>query len=722
MPPARSNAAAARTKSGVRKSPARSNTTGGSADTAAKAANKSRAAGATDDAARPAAYPPMHGTDGRARVAIEAVTPTVPGGDYHVKRAVGEVVRAEADIFTDGHDMISAVLRHRRTDTLPGAKTNEWSEVIMTPLVNDRWHADFPVHTEGEHEFVVEAWVDHFKTWQRDLRRRAEANQNLEPEYLIGAQLIEAALAECDSPPPELEDFLTRLRRAGDPDRIDAALDDRLTRLMLEVDPRRYAASSRPTRIWADRIRARFSSWYELFPRSAGSDGQRHGTFRDVINRLDDIAAMGFDVLYLPPIHPIGRTFRKGKNNTLTPTNDDVGSPWAIGGPEGGHDSIHPQLGGVDDFKALVRSANSRGIEIALDLALQCSPDHPYVKEHPEWFKHRPDGTIQYAENPPKKYQDIYPFDFECENWKALWEEVLRVVLLWVDRGVRIFRVDNPHTKPFALWEWLISQVKQHDPGVLFLAEAFTRPKVMHRLAKIGFTQSYTYFAWRNSAWELRQYLTELTTAPSVDYFRPNAWPNTPDILTEQLQHGGRGTFIVRAALAGTLCASWGMYGPTYELMEHTAAKPGSEEYLDSEKYQIRSWDTGRPDSLAPLIAAINRARKTNPALQQNRTLRFHECDNPNILCYSKTSGDNIILVAANVDPHNTQWGRIRLDLEALGLSDDHPYELRDLLTQQRYTWRGRDNVVGLDPSTCPVHIFGVRRHERTEKEFEPHA
>jgi len=366
-----------------------------------------------------------------------------------------------------------------------------------------------------------------------------------------------------------------------------------------------------------------------------------------------------------------------------------------------------------------VHEADARGIEIALDFALQCSPDHPYVKQHPEWFKHRPDGSIQYAENPPKKYQDIYPFDFECADWRSLWEEILRVMLVWVDRGVRIFRVDNPHTKPFPLWEWLISEVKRRDPGVLFLAEAFTRPRPMHRLAKLGFTQSYTYFAWRNNPEDLREYFTELTTTNAADYFRPNAWPNTPDILTEYLQHGGRGAFIVRAALAATLCASWGIYGPAYELMEHLPAKPGSEEYLDSEKYQLRAWPVERADSLAPLITALNRARRENPALQQDRTLRFHRCDNPSIVCYSKTAGDNAIVVVANTDPHSTQWGQVHLDLAALGLAETAPYQMHDLLTGVRYRWQGKTNVVGLDPATCPAHVFRLRRHQRTEAQFE---
>ncbi len=649
--------------------------------------------------------------DGRVRVVIEQVTPSVPGGAFAVKRIVGEPVRVEADIFCDGHDAIGAVIRHRRV----GAP--EWSESRLRPLVNDRWAGDFCPLSEGEHEFTVEAWVDHFATWRRDLRRRAEAGQDLTVEYQIGAALVDEAVGDADA---SLRAYAARLLDGSEPDRIDAALDERIALLMEQAGPRRFVCRAEPpVRVRVDRERARFSSWYELFPRSVGTDGARHGTLRDVITRLDAISAMGFDVLYLPPIHPIGRTFRKGRNNTLNAGAGDVGSPWAIGGPEGGHDAIHPALGTPEDFRALVGEAGLRGIEIALDLALQCSPDHPYVRQHPQWFKHRPDGSIQYAENPPKKYQDIYPFDFECEDWRALWDEVLRVVLLWVERGVRIFRVDNPHTKPFALWEWLIAEVKKRDPGVLFLAEAFTRPKVMHRLAKLGFTQSYTYFAWRNGSWEIREYYTELTRTAAADYFRPNAWPNTPDILTEYLQHGGRGAFIVRAALAATLCASWGVYGPAFELMEHRPAKPGSEEYLDSEKYQLRAWPTERADSLAPLLAALNRARRENPALQQDRTLRFHDCDNPAIVCFSKTDGENAVVVAANLDPHALQWSRVHLDTASLGLDEHRPYQMHDLITGARFRWQGRTNVVGLDPATCPVHVFRVRRHQRTEKDFD---
>ncbi|MGE3106791.1 MAG: alpha-1,4-glucan--maltose-1-phosphate maltosyltransferase [Phycisphaerales bacterium] len=662
--------------------------------------------------------------DGRVRAVIEDVRPRVDGGEapgasggaataFAVKRVVGETVRVEADVFADGHDQLGVVIQFQRSGGAP-------SETAMRAIGNDRWAGEFEVLAEGAHEFKVIAWVDHFKTWRDDLRKRAEAGQDLSVEFLIGAAFVEDAAADSRAAGGEMMAFAARLRddESDAGARLGAALDERLAALMLTHAPRRFAVESPAVGVWVDRAKARFSSWYELFPRSAG-DGRSHGTMRDVIGRLDRVASMGFDVLYMPPIHPIGRAFRKGKNNTLEPGADDVGSPWAIGGAQGGHDAIHPDLGTEADFDELIREAGTRGIEVAMDLALQCSPDHPYVRAHPEWFRRRPDGSIQYAENPPKKYQDIYPFEFECEAWRDLWSEIRRVVLHWAERGVRIFRVDNPHTKPFALWQWLISQVKAEHPDVLFLAEAFTRPKVMHRLGKVGFTQSYTYFAWRHGPWELREYFTELTQTAAAEYFRPNAWPNTPDILTEYLQQGNRAAFVTRAILAATLCANWGVYGPAFELMEHLPAKPGSEEYLDSEKYQIREWEWDRRDSLAPLLTMLNRIRRDNAALQQDRTLRFHSCDNPAIVCYSKRAGESVIVVVANTDPHNVQWGTVDLDLSALGVPVDRPYQMHDLLTGSRYRWQGWKNVVGLDPSTTPAHLFRVRRHDRTEAQFE---
>ncbi len=653
--------------------------------------------------------------NGQARVVIENITPRVDGGRFPAKRSAGELVTVEADVFTDGHDKISVALRHRREGA--GA----WHEVDMGPLVNDRWTGEFDVHAVGWHEFTVVAWVDRFATWRYDLDKRVTAGQNVAVDLQIGATLVdEAAAASEGEVGRSLAAFATFLRSDAHDEATEVALGASLATLMRRHAPHPFATEWAPAvRVWVDRARARFSTWYELFPRSASPDPTKHGTLRDVEARLDYIANMGFDVLYLPPIHPIGKAYRKGKNNSPVPEPGDVGSPWAIGGHEGGHDAIHPQLGTIDDFDHLVAAAGKRGIEIALDMAFQCSPDHPYVKQHPQWFRHRPDGTIQYAENPPKKYQDIYPFDFECDDWQALWNELLRVVMYWVEHGVRIFRVDNPHTKPFPFWEWLIAEVKAREPNVLFLAEAFTRPKVMYRLAKLGFTQSYTYFAWRNDPWTIRQYFTELSTPPVVDFFRPNAWPNTPDILNEYLQTDARAAYVVRAVLAATLSANCGIYGPAFELMDGRPVKKGSEEYLDSEKYQIRQWDLGQHNSLAELIGRLNQIRRSNRALQHDRGLRFHRVDNESIVCYSKTLGESTILVAVNTDPYHTQWGTLDLDLEAMGLKPDQPFQVHDLLTDLRYRWQGHHPAVGLDPGTLPAHVFAVRRWSRTEADFE---
>ncbi|HZK67355.1 MAG TPA: alpha-amylase family glycosyl hydrolase, partial [Chloroflexota bacterium] len=484
--------------------------------------------------------------------------------------------------------------------------------------------------------------------------------------------------------------------------------------------PTRY---DRELRIVVDRERARFSAWYELFPRSTSPDLGRPGSFRDLEARLPYVAEMGFDVLYLPPIHPIGRSFRKGKNNVVSAGPADPGSPWGIGSSDGGHKAVHPELGSLGEFRHLVARAAEQGLEIALDIAFQSSPDHPYVGEHPEWFKKRPDGAIQYAENPPKKYQDIYPFDFESEDWRGLWEEFKSVFEFWIDQGVRIFRVDNPHTKAFTFWEWLIPELKRRHPDVLFLAEAFTRPRVMHRLAKLGFSQSYSYFAWRNTKQELTEYLTELTRTEAREYFRPNFWPNTPDILHEYLQHGGRAAFMARLLLAATLSSNYGIYGPAFELMEHDPREPGSEEYLNSEKYEVRHWDLNRPDSLKGFISRVNQARRDNPALQSNDGLVFHWVDNEQIICYSKSTPDlrNVVLAVVSLDPHWIQggWVDTTFTMDALGLEPDQSYEVHDLLTDTRYGWHGTRNYVELRPHTLPCHLFVVRARDYTERDFE---
>jgi starch synthase (maltosyl-transferring) len=479
----------------------------------------------------------------------------------------------------------------------------------------------------------------------------------------------------------------------------------------------RYPDRSRATtyekelRVWVDRAKARFSSWYELFPRSCTMDAQTPGTLRDCARRLQYVAQMGFDVLYLPPIHPIGRVGRKGKNNSLDVTSGDPGSPWAIGSVEGGHKAIHPALGTLEDFRQLRQRAQALGIEIALDLAFQCAPDHPYVKEHEEWFAHRPDGSIQYAENPPKRYEDIYPLDFESADALELCEELKSVVLHWIEQGIRIFRVDNPHTKPFGFWEWLIAEIHRTYPEAIFLAEAFTRPKVMYRLAKLGFTQSYTYFTWKNTKTEITELFEELTQTPVREFFRMNLWPNTPDILNEYLQKGGRPAFITRLILAATLGANYGIYGPAFELFENRSLMPGSEEYLESEKYQIRVWDIDRPDSLKQLIALVNKIRYENPALQSDWSLRFQPVDNDQLIAYSKTSGDgsNIILVVVNLDPRYTQSGWIHVPLDDFGIGPRQPFEVHDLLADARYTWQGSRNYIELNPAKIPAHIFKMR-------------
>ena len=466
----------------------------------------------------------------------------------------------------------------------------------------------------------------------------------------------------------------------------------------------------RELRLTVDRGKARFSAWYEIFPRSWGAVPGRHATFREVEAHLPKIASMGFDVLYLTPIHPIAKTHRKGRNNATAAGSDDPGSPWAIGAREGGHKAIHPQLGTVEDFRRFVSSAREAGLEIAMDIALHCSPDHPYVKEHPEWFRKRPDGSIQYAENPPKKYEDIYPFDFETPNWQALWEELKGIFLFWIDQGVRLFRVDNPHTKPFAFWEWLIGQIKERHPDVIFLSEAFTRPKIMFRLAKLGFSQSYTYFAWRNSRRELTDYFTELTQGPVREFFRPSLWTNTPDILTESLQKGGPPAFRVRLVLAATLGASYGIYGPAFELCENVPREPGSEEYLSSEKYEIKRWNPNDPHGIRDLVARINRIRRENGALQRDDGLEFHPTDNEQLLCYSKRdpAGRNRILTVVNLDPASPQSGWTQLRLDLLGLQGDRPFALEDLLGAGRFEWRGPRNFIQLDPAQAPAHIFRV--------------
>ena len=645
---------------------------------------------------------------GRSRVVVEGVTPQLDGGRFAVKRVVGDRIRVEADVFGDGHDLVRAHLLYRHT------RERDWRNEEMTALGNDHWAASFAVEQMGFYEYTVVGEVDHFLTWRSELKKRQDAGQDLELPLKTGALLIEAAAKRAvKEEAAQLQGFVEKVRAGS----AAAAFDDALLAIMKRnPETEMQTRYERTLRVWVDRERARYSSWYELFPRSWGKPGQ-HGTLRDVAAQLDYVEEMGFDVLYLPPIHPIGRSFRKGKNNTTEAKAGDVGSPWAIGAKEGGHLAILPELGTFADLDYLIEQLDSRKMEIALDIAFQCAPDHPWVKERPEWFKKRADGSIQYAENPPKKYQDIYPLDFESSDWQGLWDALKDVFMFWAEKRVRIFRVDNPHTKAFPFWEWVIAEVQAVYPDAIFLAEAFTRPRVMERLAKLGFTQSYTYFTWRNTKADLTEYMTELTSTEVSEYMRPNFWPNTPDILPFGLQTGGPDAFKSRLVLAATLSSNYGMYGPAFELRENIRFKEGSEEYLNSEKYEIKRWDRDAPNSLRPLITLLNEARRANRALQRNENLVFHLTDNPQIIAYSKTAygkatdaAADVVLTIVNLDPVNTQAGFVMLDLIALGLKDGASFEVFDLLANRGYRWQGSRNYVELRPFDVPAHVFEVRK------------
>ena len=655
---------------------------------------------------------------GRVRVVIENITPRVDCGRFPIKRSIGETVTVEADVFTDGHDAVAAMLLYRHDSE------TEWHRLPMRPIGNDRFRAEFSVQQLGSYLYTVSAWVDHLESWRRGLLKKYQAGQDIALDLKTGALLAEQLASRAQSADSQrLREWaaaITDSRRDSEA-RVALAQSESIHDLEQHYpDPEIVLDAEPPLEATVDRERARYSTWYEMFPRSAAAEPGRHGTFADVQRLLPYIASMGFDVLYLPPIHPIGVTERKGPNNQPRAAAGDPGSPWAIGGAAGGHKAIHPDLGTLEDFKRLVAAAGERGIELALDIAFQSTPDHPYVREHPEWFLKRPDGSIQYAENPPKKYQDIYPFHFESAAGEALAAELRSVIEYWITQGIRIFRVDNPHTKPFPFWEALIRETRRLRPEVIFLAEAFTRPKVMYRLAKLGFTQSYNYFPWRNTKRELTDYFTELSQPPVSDFFRANLWPNTPDILPEYLQFGGRSGFMVRLVLAATLGASYGLYGPAFELLEGRPREPGSEEYLDSEKYQLRHWNRDDPASLREFIALVNRIRRENAPLQSDRGLKFHATDNDHLIAYSKTrEGGDSVLVVANVDPHHTQSGWLQLDLAALGLSETGPFQVHDLLSSARFLWQGPRNYVSLNPDHTPAHIFRIRRRVRSEKDFD---
>lgn len=653
--------------------------------------------------------------DASRRIMIEAVTPELDCGRYPIKREVGDFLEISADIFRDGHEAIAAAVAYRAEDE------EGWCEVRMHPLANDRWVGGFPLQRNLRYYYTILAWTDHFATWASDLRKKYDAGQEVALELLEGIELIERTTPERAADRERRALLLDELRDVTAPieERVATALSKELLELMERIPVRsdltRY---DRVLAVQVDRVRARFAAWYELFPRSMSDDPTRHGTFRDVIAKLPYVREMGFDVLYFPPIHPIGQTHRKGRNNALTAQAGDPGSPYAIGSAEGGHKELHPELGTFEDFRALVAAAHEHDLEIALDFAIQVSPDHPYALEYQNWFFIRPDGTIKYAENPPKKYQDIYPLNLYGEGWQEQWQEWKSVVLFWIEQGVKIFRVDNPHTKPIRFWEWLIREIQEEHPEAVFLSEAFTRPKMMRVLAKVGFTQSYTYFTWRNFKSELQEYFTELTQGEMREYFRGNLFANTPDINPEFLQKGGRPAFMIRAVLAATLSSLYGIYSG-FELCE-AEALPGREEYLDSEKYEIKAWDWDRPGNIRPLITRLNEIRRANPALHEYENLRFHLCDNDQVLFYEKSTGDgsNIIFVAVNLDPFEAQEVTLFFPLDTLGVGEDETWETEELLEGGRHLWNGSHQHLRLDPG-APARIWRARRWTRSERDFD---
>ncbi|MFZ2648603.1 MAG: alpha-1,4-glucan--maltose-1-phosphate maltosyltransferase [Burkholderiaceae bacterium] len=664
---------------------------------------------------------PVDVADGRVRVVIEQVTPSVDGGRFPIKRIVGDTVEVEADCFGDGHDVVACALLWR-----PVGAAN-WQNTAMKALGNDRWRAAFVVSAIGPWQYTVCAWVDPFLSWRHDFARRVEID-DLRIAALTGASLLEQAAqrAAQGEDGKALRAWSFELAQAADTADVEPlksiGLDEARGAIARRHPDLRHAHTlAQALAVTVERERARFSAWYEFFPRSACGDVARHGNFADCEAWLPYVKKMGFDVIYFPPIHPIGRARRKGRNNTLEARSDDVGSPWAIGSIEGGHDAIHPELGTLEDFRRFVHRAAELDIEVALDIAFQCAPDHPWVSEHPTWFRKRSDGSIQYAENPPKKYQDIYPFDFESDDWRQMWSALEGVIEFWVEQGVKILRVDNPHTKAFPFWEWAIARVRASHPEVIFLSEAFTRPRVMHRLAKIGFSQSYTYFTWRNTKAELTAYLTELSQGPGREYFRANLWPNTPDILPAHLQYGGRAVFMARIALAATLGANYGIYGPSYELLEAQALRSGSEEYLNSEKFERRVWNRAREDSLAEFIAVLNAARRANPALQSDAGLHFLNVDNDQLIAYAKATADhsNVVVCVINLDPHHTQSGWVELSTEGFGIAGTQAYQMHEIVSDSHFLWHGARNYVSLDPQRSPVHVMQLRARLHRENDFD---
>lgn len=640
----------------------------------------------------------------QTRIIIESVKPQLDGGSFFIKRIVNQTVKVSAHVFADGHDVVECCVKFKHE------KDKKWSEVRMSPTENDEWEAEFTVTKQGFYSYFIEGWVDYALNWQHGTERKINDNQQVKSELLEGAEYCQAILKEVTK---EEKVYLNAAIKAFQDAKlydsaIEIALSDELHQIFKKYPTRTLANSSAELKVYVDRKKALFSTWYEFFPRSTSETPGKHGTFKDCERLLPRVAEMGFDTLYFPPIHPIGEVNRKGKNNATTAEKGDVGSPWGIGSKHGGHKSTHPELGTLDDFKSLVKKAQSMGIEVAMDYALQAAPDHPYVKDFPQWFKWRPDGTVQYAENPPKKYQDIQPIYFESGDWKNLWKELLDVALFWVEEcGIRVFRVDNPHTKPFYFWGWLIGEIKKKHPDVLFLSEAFTRPKIMNELAKQGFTQSYTYFTWRNTKAELIEYVTELTQTEQKEFFRPNFWPNTPDILPYALQTGNESVYLQKYFLAATLSSSVGIYGPAYEFMVHEAM-PGKEEYLNSEKYEVYHWNWEAKNKLTTIITRLNHIRKEHASLQQTNNVVFCKTDNEQLIAYYKfddAKSDHTLMIC-NLDPYYPKQGVVRLPLEELG---NQPVRVTDLITGNSYWWDREWNFVELHPA-LPFHLFKIER------------
>lgn len=644
--------------------------------------------------------------NGKKRVIIENVQPVVDGGLYPAKRTIGETVNVTASIFGDGHDHIRAELLYKKK----GA--TKWNSIELLPTFNDEWSASFRVVEKGIYVFNITAWVDHFDTWYDGFKKKAEAKIDVHVELQEGANYLKQLAGKSNK---ELLKYASELTDKNNyANAIKLVLSQEFKEIVHKYPLRENETDlAKEIEIRVEHKKANFSAWYEFFPRSASLESGKHGTFQDCIRLLPRVAEMGFDVLYFPPIHPIGKVNRKGKNNNVRSEKGEPGSPWAIGSDEGGHKSVLPALGTIDDFKKLITEAKKLGIDIAMDIAFQCAPDHPYVKEHPEWFKQRPDGSIQYAENPPKKYQDIYPFNFESDDWKALWEELKSVFFFWIEQGITIFRIDNPHTKPIPFWQWVIAEVQKDYPDIIFLSEAFTRPKIMASLAKVGFTQSYTYFTWRVSKQEIMEYVNDLVYGASRNYFRPNFWPNTPDILPYHLQHQGENSFILRYALAATLSSNYGVYGPAYEFYENTPIE-GKEEYFNSEKYEIRHYDWKRTNRMTDIMGLLNKIRKENDALHSTWNVQFCNIENSNLIAYLKCNDDlsNIILVVVNLDSNNSQNGFVQLPKEKLRLGDKINVKLHDLITDEHFTWAQEWNYVNLNPHKMPFHLFKLDIHE----------